>query len=130
MIVIYKKPTTISLPCGKKQFHKFMPGQNKIDPELWEAIQEEMGEERFANYALDFKVLSEVKAESGKIIGKEVKTSLDVNANEAIELVKAITTIEDLKAYTEGEHRVSVLKAIEAQKEIFVEHDKKDEDDD
>ena len=117
MIVVNKKPNITHLPytAGKrKEIFSFAPGQNQIDPEIWQAVKETAGKARMqAHYA---KFL--------KPIGEEIDAPVDpatLNAEDFIDLISGAMHLDLLEQYARAESsrrggpRKSVMEAIDKQ---------------
>jgi hypothetical protein len=117
MIVVNKKPNITHLPyaAGKRRgVFSFAPGQNQIDPEIWQAVKETAGKKRMqAHYA---KFL--------KPIGEETDAPVDpstLNAEDFIDLIGGAMEPALLDRYAQVENgrrggpRKTVMEAIERQ---------------
>jgi len=133
MIVINKRPSTVTLPCGKGQSHTFLPGKNVITEELFESVKEALGQKRFGNYSLMFNVIEPEKASKpGAEEKPDEKENVDdlfsYGAKEAIEIVKATASLGELEKYKASEERVTVVNAIKEQEKVIADFDQKIED--
>jgi hypothetical protein len=138
MIVIYDKANTCSLPYiegeGKTsgvRFYKFKPGNNNIEPKVWDAIKEEIlktgGEEKLEHYMRNIKL----KAMEGTRRGGVT----DLSTEEFLKVIENTMTVPELENYkelekgkTKGNQNKEVLKAIDAQLKVVKKADKELED--
>lgn len=117
MIVVNKKPNITHLPyqAGKRKgIFSFSPGQNEIDPTVWQAVKKTAGDERMQAYYAKFL----------KAIGEEKGVPADpatLNADEFIDLINGAMELDLLDQYAKaetsrkGSARKSVMEAIEKQ---------------
>lgn len=156
MIVINVEAGIRSLPFktgeyvderGKKRIRSetfdFLPGNNEIDPETWNAIREGMPDTKKDHYDTILKVVQPTTDENGFTIGPDENEIdiLELNVNDAKDLIagtaspdssKDIATLEKYRKAEKGRKdikpRKMVLKAIDEQIKEIQEHDKKRED--
>lgn len=147
MIVINKKAGIIGLPYevekyvderGKDRIRSenfdFLPGNNEIDPEIWNKIRKGMTDEKKAYYDTILIVVQPTTDESGYTIGPD-ENEIDIrelNVNETTELIKGTMDIDTLEKYRKIEKirkdikpRKMILKAIEEQISEIQEFEKK-----
>ena len=120
MIVINKKANITHLPYVQdkhKGVFSFRPGQNTIDPEIFTAICEQIGEKRWnAHYAGLLKPITTDRPD-------DAVDPSDLNADEAVDLIKGAMDLELLNRYLQAENarkggpRKTVLAAIDQQSE-------------
>ncbi len=117
MIIVNKKPNITHLPYkqdNRSAVFSFVPGQNTIDAQAWQAIKKEAGEKRMAHYSSFLKPIGEEAAE------QQIDPS-KLNAEEFIDLIGGAMSLDILSAYAEAENsrkggpRKTVLEAIERQ---------------
>jgi hypothetical protein len=136
IVVLYKGANILSLPYKDKEeikYFDFKPGNNKTTSDVWEAVQAS-NKKRMSHYSKYLKVIvPEVeKTVSDVDEVEEVINPSDYNVDEAVELIQGcmeLTELEEMRAHEEnGKDRVSVMSAIEAQKEEVTAFLKKIED--
>jgi len=132
---------------GKKRIRSevfdFLPGNNEIDPEIWNAIREGMSDTRKEHCDTILKVVQPTIDESGFTIGPNENEIdiLEMNVNDAKVLIagtaspdseKDIAILEKYRKAEKGRKdmkpRKMVLKAIDEQIAEIQEHDKKREE--
>jgi hypothetical protein len=117
MIVVNKKPNITHLPyqTGKqKGIFSFAPGQNEIEPAIWQAVKKTAGDERMqAHYSKFLKPIGEEKG-----VPADPAT---LNADDFIDLINGAMELDLLEQYAKAESarkngaRKSVMEAIEKQ---------------
>jgi hypothetical protein len=117
MIVVNKKPNLTHLPyaVGKRRgVFSFKPGQNPIDPEIWQAVKETAGKKRMQVHYSHFL----------KPFGEENDAPVDpaaLNAEDFIDLIGGAMELALLDRYAQveksrkGGPRKSVMEAIDKQ---------------
>jgi len=119
MIVVNKKPNITHMPYAsgrKKGVFSFIPGQNSIDADVWQAVKKAAGEKRMAHYGRFLKPIGENASDESVDPAK-------LNADEFIELIGGAMTLELLDSYAQAENsrkggaRKTVMEAIDKQAE-------------
>lgn len=117
MIVVNKKPNITHLPyqAGKRKgIFSFAPGQNEIDPAVWQAVKETAGKARMQGHYAKFL----------KPIGEENQAPVDpstLNAEDFIDLISGAMDLALLDRYAQvekrrkGGPRKTVVEAIDRQ---------------
>ncbi|BBO74405.1 hypothetical protein DSCW_18220 [Desulfosarcina widdelii] len=127
MIVVNTSPTLTHLPWKKGKARgevSFYPGNNNVDPEIFEAVLKTAGEEDWKHHYGNFLVPVGKPTETTETVSLD-----DLTAKDFVELVDGTTDVAKLEEYrsfeASGSQRKTVLAAIDDQLEKIAEIEKK-----
>ena len=96
MIVVNEKPNITHLPYEKGKANgvfSFVPGQNRIDPDVWAAVKKTAGKDMNLHYGKFLKPIGEDTPD------EDAPNPGQLSADEAITLIGGAMTLELLTAY-------------------------------